>query len=267
MSPDAADNMTTTTRIGSAELFEKRDKVELAIMRLREFEPTQGYYLAFSGGKDSQCIYHLAVEAGVKFDAHYSVTTIDPPELVRFIKAHYPDVVWERPKVPFLIMITQKGFPTRFRRWCCEKMKEGGGSGRRVVTGIRWAESAKRKSRKMVEVCYKDSKKEYLHPIIDWTEQDVWDFIKSRNLSYCSLYDEGWKRIGCMFCPMQSAHDKHREAEKYPAFERVFRKAFHKLWELRGDRESFRRWASADECFEWWMSNDPLPDTEDGLFT
>ena len=178
-------------------------------------------------------------------------------------------MIWDRPEVPFLIMITQKGFPTRFRRWCCEKMKENGGSGRRVVTGIRWAESAKRKVRKMVEVCYKDSKKEYLHPIIDWTERDVWDFIKSRNLPYCSLYDEGWKRIGCMFCPMQSAHDKRKEAEKYPAFEKAFRRAFHKMWELRGDRESFRRWKDADECFDWWMSNDPLPgvDDNDGLFT
>ena len=48
--------MNDPVQIGDAELFEKRDKVELAIMRLREFEPPEGYYLAFSGGKDSQCI-------------------------------------------------------------------------------------------------------------------------------------------------------------------------------------------------------------------
>ena len=38
-----------------------RDKVQIAIERLRAFEPPEGYYLAFSGGKDSQCIYHLAL--------------------------------------------------------------------------------------------------------------------------------------------------------------------------------------------------------------
>lgn len=71
---------------------QKRDKVQTAIDRLRAFEPQEGYFLAFSGGKDSQCIYHLAKMAGVKFDAHYQVTSVDPPELVQFIKAQYPDV-------------------------------------------------------------------------------------------------------------------------------------------------------------------------------
>lgn len=71
---------------------QKRDKVQTAIDRLRTFEPKDGYFLAFSGGKDSQCIYHLAKMAGVKFDAHYQVTSVDPPELVQFIKAQYPDV-------------------------------------------------------------------------------------------------------------------------------------------------------------------------------
>ena len=72
------------------------DKVELAVQRLRSFEPPDGYYVAFSGGKDSQCIYHLCKLAGVKFDAHYAITSVDPPELVRFIKSNYPNVAFER---------------------------------------------------------------------------------------------------------------------------------------------------------------------------
>ena len=44
---------------------EAHDRVQTAIDRLRNFEPPEGYYIAFSGGKDSQCIYHLAKQAGV----------------------------------------------------------------------------------------------------------------------------------------------------------------------------------------------------------
>jgi 3'-phosphoadenosine 5'-phosphosulfate sulfotransferase (PAPS reductase)/FAD synthetase len=55
------------------------DKVQVAIRRLQAFEPPEGYFVAFSGGKDSQCVYHLCKMAGVKFDAHYSVTSVDPP--------------------------------------------------------------------------------------------------------------------------------------------------------------------------------------------
>jgi len=251
-------------------LFGPIDRVKTAIERLKAFEPADGYYLAFSGGKDSCVIKRLADMAGVKHDAHYAVTTIDPPELVRFIKEYHPDVEWVRAEKPLLMLLPDKGFPARMKRWCCERYKEKGGSGRRVLTGIRWAESKKRSNRKMVEVCYTASKKDYLHVIIDWTESDVWDFIRQENVPYCSLYDEGFKRLGCIFCPMQSAWQKRRDRERWPGFEKQFRRAFHKLWDNRkakGNDSMSKRWKDADECFEWWMSNDPLPSQEDGLFT
>ena len=74
-----------------------KDKVQVAIDRLKTFEPPEGYYLAFSGGKDSVVIKALADMACVKYDAHYNLTSVDPPELVQFIKT-FDDVVIERPK-------------------------------------------------------------------------------------------------------------------------------------------------------------------------
>lgn len=62
------------------------DKVETAIKRLQTFEPPEGYYLAFSGGKDSVVIKALADMAGVKYDAYYNNTSVDPPELIYFIR-------------------------------------------------------------------------------------------------------------------------------------------------------------------------------------
>lgn len=133
--------------------FAGKTKVEVAIERLKTFEPPEGYYLAFSGGKDSITIKALADMAGVKYDAHYNVTSVDPPELVQFIKKHHPDVAFEYPRykdgkvVTMWNLIPQKKMPpTRVVRYCCEKLKEGGGEGRFVVTGVRWAESAKRKN-------------------------------------------------------------------------------------------------------------------------
>ena len=63
-----------------------RTKVEQAIFRLRAYEPKEGYHLAFSGGKDSVTIKALADMAGVKYKAQYNVTSVDPPELVQFVK-------------------------------------------------------------------------------------------------------------------------------------------------------------------------------------
>ena len=123
-------------------------KVYLAIKRLQSFEPPEGYFLAFSGGKDSQCVYHLAKMAGVKFDAHYANTSCDPPELVQFIKEHYPDVKREsqhyddgkpehyypdgRPKpITMWSLIADNTLPPmRKVRYCCASLKEPGGAGR-----------------------------------------------------------------------------------------------------------------------------------------
>ena len=126
-------------------------KVQTAIARLKMFEPEEGYFVAFSGGKDSQCIYHLCEMAGVKFDAHYNVASVDPPELVRFIRERYTDVSREIPRdkngeaVTMWNLIPQKLMPpTRVARYCCEHLKEKAGVGWATVTGVRWAESVSR---------------------------------------------------------------------------------------------------------------------------
>lgn len=230
-------------------------QIDTAMMRLHEFEPDEGYYLAFSGGKDSIVIKQLALEAGVKFDAHYSVTTIDPPELCRFIRTHHKDVVWEKPEVSFLKMLPKRGFPRRQARWCCAEYKETGGANRLVMTGVRWAESAKRSKRRLVEQCYLKKNRTFLHVIIDWSDDDVWDFIKDRNLPYCELYNRGFKRIGCLFCPMTSYTNRLREIKAYPVMARNFIKAFEELYQnkLISNPDTVKRWSSGKEMFYWWV--------------
>lgn len=128
-----------------------QEKERAAIEFLRAMERPEGYYLAFSGGKDSCVIKHLADKAGVKYRAVYRVTSVDPPELVAFIKKHHPDVEREIPRdkdgkpITMWNLIPKKGIlPTRLARYCCEKLKESGGDGYMTITGVRWAESVNR---------------------------------------------------------------------------------------------------------------------------
>lgn len=236
-------------------LFGKIDLVQDAIDLLKELEPPEGYYLAFSGGKDSVVIKELANMAGVKYDAHYNLTTIDPPELVYFIREHHKDVIIEKPEMPLLKMLTKSGFPQRQRRWCCKEYKERGGSGRYVITGIRKAESRNRSKRNQVETCYNDNSKQFVHPIIGWTDAQVWQFIRQHKLPYCKLYDDGWKRIGCLFCPM-AGNRRKLEVELYPKFTQAFIRAFQRLYEDRKSRgmKSVDRWKDGEEMFWWWIN-------------
>lgn len=134
-------------------MSELGEKVKTSIERLKAFEPRngEGYYLAFSGGKDSVVCKALMDMAGVKYDATYRVTSVDPPELVRFIMEKHPDVKREIPHYPDGKPITMWNLipkklmpPTRLVRYCCAELKESGGDGRKVVTGVRWAESRNR---------------------------------------------------------------------------------------------------------------------------
>lgn len=113
-----------------------------------------GFYLAFSGGKDSQALYHIAKMAGVKFRAHMALTSVDPPEVIRFVKTHYPDVVLHKPKDSIYNIAFKRNFllPSRIIRWCCAELKEEGGAGTVCLTGIRKAESVRRSKRSSVEV-------------------------------------------------------------------------------------------------------------------
>ena len=140
-------------------MSELSDKVNASIQRIQTFQKDEGYYLAFSGGKDSVVCKALLDAANVKFDSHYRVTSVDPPELVRFIRDEHPDVhrdvpryengrrgeEWDGKPITMWNLIPWKLMPpTRLVRYCCEFLKESGGDGRMTITGVRWAESRNR---------------------------------------------------------------------------------------------------------------------------
>ena len=171
-------------------------KAEKMALRL---DPENGFWLAFSGGKDSQALYHVAQMAGVRFKAHMNMTSVDPPEVIRFVKRQYPDVELIKPRMSIFEMAKKKHLlPTRRFRWCCAEYKEVGGVGKVTLIGIRKQESARRSKRNEVELgnrkfsgnfdqwseheekmvtCVGGKDKILVSPIIYWTERDVWEFL------------------------------------------------------------------------------------------
>ena len=252
----------------SIELLRKAERLALAY----GVGGNNGYYLAFSAGKDSQALYHIAELAGVKFDAHMNLTSVDPPEVIRFVKQSYPEVDLIKPKKSIYQLAVEKQIlPTMRVRWCCAEYKETSGAGRVTLIGIRHQESARRAKRNEVEIssrkfsgtlegldeyrqelkakrarrkskkdgvnitnadqeqtlgCISGKESILISPIIHWTEKDVWEFLnKVMEVPHCSLYDEGWHRIGCIGCPMSSAKQKQIENIRYPHVKRNWIKA------------------------------------------
>lgn len=227
------------------------DKISHAIKLIQEHEPADGYYVAFSGGKDSCVILDLVKRSGVKYEAHYSKTTVDPPEVMKFIKEFHPDVIWEKPRRSMFKLIEEKGcLPTRIIRYCCDELKEIGGKNKTVITRVRWAESIKRRDRTFYEQSRKQKSKWLLMPILDWDTADVWDYIFAQNLPYCSLYDEGKERLGCIMCPMQGAKGMMEDAKRYPKYYRAYIRAIQRM--IIKHQGKFRG-RDAETIMNWWI--------------
>ena len=175
------------------------DLVADSIALIKKYEPPEGYYVAFSGGKDSIVCLDLVKKAGVKYDVHMNLTSVDPPELLKFIRKYYPECQLHKPKISmFQLILKKKILPTRRIAFCCEKLKERGGLDRTTIVGIRKEESAGRSKRLEYEI-FKGIPS--VRPLLEWASDEIWDYIKTNQLPYPSLYDEGFYRIGCIGCP------------------------------------------------------------------
>ena len=221
--------------------------------------------LGFSGGKDSVVIMELMRRAGVEFTAFYHATQIDPPEVVRFIRKHYPEVVFFYAEKKFFRKIITFAPPLPNARWCCGILKRGGKKTRKfnpLVLGIRAEESARRKDYSRVDPWRK--KQTTIYPILSWRLCDVWEYIEYRNLPYCSLYDEGFDRLGCVPCPFKSPkiHEisKLRWPGIYRAFENSVKKWFFKKW---WENHTMAADSPEEFCSDYykhkarWYSNEP----------
>lgn len=258
------------------------DKIEFSINMIKSLESLalfmhpEGFHLAFSGGKDSIVLYHLAKKAKVKFKAHMLVTTIDPPEVMRCVRTYYKDVLMHRPKTNMFQEIKDKKcLPTGYYRWCCRVLKEKVGIGTVTLLGIRALESSRRSERYPIEKSgYRNEplwwnmyeEKGYLDryhittqdkmmvsPLYYWSETDVWNYIRNNDLHYPELYDQGWSRVGCMFCPMSRVSEKKLELQRYPKVAQKFIDSIDYIVRNYGYADKYTDDPVA--IFHWWIQN------------
>jgi phosphoadenosine phosphosulfate reductase len=249
-----------------ADLFDSTPLDERAIQRLQTFEPIEGYALAFSGGKDSIVLLDIARRSGVKFHANYFNTGLEFPGMIQFTHEYYPEVQVHAPRGSFFQLIKSKGLPTRFVRWCCDKLKHEAARGIYTCTGIRWAESSKRKRRTLNESCVKLGLRT-LNPIIDWSDLDVWQYIRVHQLKVPDYYARGFHRIGCIACPMASPAQRQKELSIAPKYEPAFIRAAQGRIDCLHPAHAVRqRFVTGEAYFRWWMSDTPFTLEPSGTF-
>ena len=255
---------------------ELEKKVERAI-RLLQLIPQDGdIEVSYSGGKDSDVILELAKMAGIPYRAIYKNTTIDPKGTIAHAREMGAEVI--HPKKTFFQLVSEKGFPSRFARFCCSALKEYKICDR-AIQGIRRVESRKRaENYKEPEMCRVYSTKEkvkvYL-PILEWTDQDVEEFIKERNIKCHPLYYRGGgqfdvtKRLGCVGCPLQSRRKRIQEFKDNPKFLKAWIRAGQKRFksEAYQNGDSKYHFKDAFEVMGYQLYCDNIDDFKEKTYT
>lgn len=282
------------------------DKESIAIERLKTASQMSLHHygeplvITDSGGKDSSVCKELALRAGIPFEIMHNHTTADAPETVRFVRSEakrFEDLgikytinmpTYKGKRTSMWNLIPQKLMPpTRLVRYCCSVLKETGGAGRFIATGVRWDESTSRKNnrgiyerlaakrenkiilnndnddkRMLFENCRLKAKR-VVNPIIDWKDKDVWQFLEGAKKPVNPLYAEGWCRVGCVGCPMAGKKGREAEFARWPKYKNLYIHAFDKMLEERERRgkldSSWRIGDTGKDVFNWWMEYDILP--------
>ena len=277
------------------------DKEQTAIERLKVASQMSLHayglplVVTISGGKDSSVSVQLAIKAGIPFEVMHNHTTADAPETVYFVRSefhrleelgikctiNYP--YYKGQRTSMWQLIPQKLMPpTRLVRYCCSVLKERGGTGRFITTGVRWSESPSRKNnrgiyeagrklilnndndekRRLFENCTLKAKR-VCNPIIDWTDDDVWNYIEGEHIPVNPLYGCGFSRVGCIGCPMAGTAGRYKEFARYPAYQDMYIRAFDHMIEERRRRAkldgTWRCGFTGKDIFHWWMEDGILP--------
>lgn len=240
---------------------------QIAIARLREASELsfriygQPLIVTTSGGKDSSVCVALAQRAGIPFEVLHNHTTADAPETVYFVREEFKRLeglgtrcriqypTYKGQPASMWSLISQWGLPNRWKRFCCNMLKESGGKGRFIATGVRWEESSKRQGRGMYET----------NPIIDWTARDVWEYLKSERIPINPLYEEGWIRVGCVGCPLAITKNRYAEFARWPKYKDMYCAAMERnLQKMQAEgRKPVRD--TVEDLFHWWMEDGVIP--------
>lgn len=260
-------------------------------------ELSEKYYqrpllVAYSGGKDSEVCVELCKRAKVPFEVIHSLTTADAPETVYHVQRTFHQLelegircevqhpMYKGKPVSMWTLIPQKLMsPTRIVRYCCDVCKENTGRNRCLVLGVRKAESQARsdsgvaetqgRSRKSRELFDFDNHDERIiapcqmkatikiNPIVDWTDRDVWKFLRDAKIDMNPCYSMGFTRVGCVGCPM-AGKNRYADFRQWPKFENLYRKAFDRMLKVRRLKGKAVLWKSGSEVFRWWMEDKNL---------
>lgn len=101
----------------------------------------------------------------------------------------------------------------------------------------------------------REHKDTIVNPIYEWTDTDVWEYLRQENVKTNPLYERGYHRVGCIGCPLATYKQKIKEFSDYPQYKKAYINAFQRMCDIREAEGKVQRgsWADGESVFNWWI--------------
>ncbi len=124
-----------------------------------------------------------------RYGCRYEVLAPDTRELEEMVRTHGPNLFYRSVELRKLCCAVRKIHPLRrvlatADAWLCGLRREQSVT-RRAAEQVEWDET--------FGLCK-------INPLIDWTEAQVWEYIRRNKIPYNPLHDRGYPSIGCAPC-------------------------------------------------------------------
>jgi phosphoadenosine phosphosulfate reductase len=259
ISPKEVCTEVQTFEVVDADNLTKKEEQAVRLLQSAGNGYDQPIEVGYSGGKDSDIILHLSRRAGINIRPIYKNTTIDPPGTIAHVKEQGAEVM--RPEKSFFKLMEEMGMPNRFQRYCCRFLKEYKVLDRSIM-GVRKAESTKRAEQyeepTECRVYGRGRKKETaeaFYPILDWSDEDVLNYIARHGIKLHPLYysEDGTidpkRRLGCMCCPLAYYKKRLDYFRRYPGMVRAYIRAAQKFLDTHPDTDTAGKYS---DVYEWF---------------
>lgn len=140
-------------------------------------------------GRLPEATYVLMQKVRERYGDVVQIFAPDCASLAEFVAAYGPNGFYDSVEV---------------RKQCCQvrklaPLKRALNDKSAWLTGLRREQAVTRASMQRMEWDDLHHMPKF-NPLVDWTEQDVWDYIKQFDVPYNTLHDEGYPSIGCAPC-------------------------------------------------------------------
>ncbi len=174
-------------KVAKASSFGAEDSVIIDMMT--KINP-EARFFTLDTGRLNQETYDVMDQLEKKYNIHFEVMFPDAQEVEEMVRVKGINLFYDSPENRKLCCGIRKVHPLKRMLSTLDGW----------ITGIRRDQTSTRESASFIEIDEKYNGILKINPLLNWTWEQVWNYIKENNVPYHKLLDKGYPSIGCEPC-------------------------------------------------------------------